>query len=457
MDLADAERLAHAEGLRLVRSSRSATGFAHVYHHGARRYSMRDGINDEHSVHVLASPYEAALQYARFLGPPRSCAAAEAAERDGMSADEVQAQAAEEGLTLVPKEGPGRLKGVKYYASGRQARPYQACISKVGAKGTHGLGYYATAEEAALVFARTRRARDRQQARAHEEQAETAATQKEAAVKAAAETAAAEKAAKKKEAAERAAAAKAVVKKAAVEKVAARESGGGEGVGGEGTVAEKAAVAKAAAVVWLERAVAHGATVKAASEKVAAREATAHARDHMKRYREESKRQREGESKRQRAGEKERAKAQHTAAMAQRECEAAARQHQLFREARARQQLQPLPAKTAPVGRDRSGVQTAKCGFREDGSLDPQGELRALVAHTLLYEFAGSDPWRCLGLACGSAPEVVRKRYLHLARRGCTPTRLARRGKSRWWHTALLLRWSVLTPRAEAKAFISMY
>ena len=69
---------------------------------------MRDGMKDEHSVHSFASPYDAALQYARLSGPARSCSAAEAAKKAGMRADEVQAAAAEEGLMLVPKDGSGR-------------------------------------------------------------------------------------------------------------------------------------------------------------------------------------------------------------------------------------------------------------------------------------------------------------------------------------------------------------
>ena len=69
------------------------------------------------------------------------------------------------------------------------------------------------------------------------------------------------------------------------------------------------------------------------------------------------------------------------------------------------------------MGGDSSGVATATCSLWDDGSLDPQAELPTLVAHALIYEAAGANPWRCLGLVCGSAPEVVRKRYLHLARR----------------------------------------
>ena len=37
----------------------------------------------------------------------------------------------------------------------------------------------------------------------------------------------------------------------------------------------------------------------------------------------------------------------------------------------------------------------------------------ALVRHVL--SAARHDPWHCLGLAVGSPPEAVRKRYLHLA------------------------------------------
>ena len=53
----------------------------------------------------------------------------------------------------------------------------------------------------------------------------------------------------------------------------------------------------------------------------------------------------------------------------------------------------------------------------DDGSLDLRSDLAALVDHALQHEAAGACPWRCLGLMRGATREVVRKRYLHLARR----------------------------------------
>ena len=69
-----------------------------------------------------------------------------------MTAEEATQQAAEEGFALDQIETAGRFKGVKFYTKGHQARPYQAHVSEGGKMLT--LGYYATAEEAALVFAR---------------------------------------------------------------------------------------------------------------------------------------------------------------------------------------------------------------------------------------------------------------------------------------------------------------
>ena len=159
MDLAEATRVAAAEGLALVASSRSATGYQRVYHdsHGTGRFLVivQENGKPRHLVGNLATVYDGALAYARYLGTRSvdAAAAAAAAERVDMTAQEACQMAQEEGLTLVRTTGAGGFKGVKYQPRQRVgSRRYEAQISEGG--GTTWLGCYATAEEAALVFAR---------------------------------------------------------------------------------------------------------------------------------------------------------------------------------------------------------------------------------------------------------------------------------------------------------------
>ena len=87
----------------------------------------------------------AALQYARLLGPERSAAAAAAAF--DLTAEEAIAQAAAEGLRLVPASIETGYKGVCL-----KRGSYKVQITENG-KQTH-IGTFGTAERAALQYAR---------------------------------------------------------------------------------------------------------------------------------------------------------------------------------------------------------------------------------------------------------------------------------------------------------------
>ena len=153
---------AEAEGLELVRSSRSnnTSGFVGVYNRkpGQRKpyhaSLRRDG--GLHNLGYFATAEEAALAVARFLGA-EECAAAAAAQAT-MTAEEALRLAEAEGLVLLrsSKSATG-FTGVSkntWYQS--RPKPYQVHRWRNG-KVQH-LGCFATAEEAALKRARVVRA-----------------------------------------------------------------------------------------------------------------------------------------------------------------------------------------------------------------------------------------------------------------------------------------------------------
>ena len=94
----------------------------------------------------------AALQYARLLGPERSAAAAAAAAEakgvEHLTADEAIAQAAAEGLRLVPASSETGYKGVS-----RDRGRYRVQIADENGKQMR-CGNFETAERAALQYAR---------------------------------------------------------------------------------------------------------------------------------------------------------------------------------------------------------------------------------------------------------------------------------------------------------------
>ena len=88
-----------------------------------------------------------------YLALVRAAVAASAAERPPMTAEKVVRQAEAEGLTLVKADNISGYTGVSFERNYR-AKPYQAKVQCRG--GTQVvLGYFATAEEAALSIART--------------------------------------------------------------------------------------------------------------------------------------------------------------------------------------------------------------------------------------------------------------------------------------------------------------
>ena len=98
----------------------------------------------------FASAAEAALAYARHLGPA-GCAAATAppaTPEPVMTEAEARRLAAGEGLQLVPADNATGFKGISKVSG----KPFQARIWQGGKK--RSLGYYASAAEAALAYAR---------------------------------------------------------------------------------------------------------------------------------------------------------------------------------------------------------------------------------------------------------------------------------------------------------------
>jgi hypothetical protein len=111
-----------------------------MYENGERRY-----------LGIFATPEEAALCYARYIGPER--AAAEAVEArvaapQPLSADEARVAAAAEGLELLPSSSNETgFRGVR-----KNGGKYQVEIRENGKP--RYLGSFATPEEAALCYAR---------------------------------------------------------------------------------------------------------------------------------------------------------------------------------------------------------------------------------------------------------------------------------------------------------------
>ena len=150
MTAEEALRQAKADGLTLIRSERS-TGFRGVTRSGSKSRPFKAQVQrgGKHvTLGYFATAEEAALSYART---PEGQAAA--AAYPPMTAEEALRQAEEEGLTLLPWEGSSTgFKGVAFIRRCK-SHPYQAWLWR-GGKNVN-LGYFATAEEAALNYARS--------------------------------------------------------------------------------------------------------------------------------------------------------------------------------------------------------------------------------------------------------------------------------------------------------------
>ena len=155
----EAERLAAEERLTLVRSTDNATGWKGVSRIGtsnrpfvAQRH--RPGSAKHYTLGPFATAAEAALAYARKLGPA-GCAAAvapPAAAAEPMTVAEARRLAAEEGLVLVSADNSTGFKGVYISHLGSRSTPFQATIRQGGKQ--RSLGTFASAAEAALACAR---------------------------------------------------------------------------------------------------------------------------------------------------------------------------------------------------------------------------------------------------------------------------------------------------------------
>ena len=146
---------AASEGMALVRAD-NATSFKGVCRHEGRasrsEARLKRGGRLE-SLGRFATPEEAALAYARALGPDGSKAAAAMADAAAdapapMTAEEALAAAASEGLVLLRSDVASGFRGVHRSSKGKPFKP----LWHGGRQ--HFLGYFATAEEAALMRAR---------------------------------------------------------------------------------------------------------------------------------------------------------------------------------------------------------------------------------------------------------------------------------------------------------------
>eukprot|EP00964_Phaeocystis_antarctica_P037307 scaffold21307_cov66-Phaeocystis_antarctica.AAC.3 len=148
---------AQAEGLTL-RVTDSPTGYLGVHHKPSKPkpYQARvwHGGKDVH-LGYFATAEEAALCIAR--SPEGQAAAAKAAEKAAaappLTSEEVRQQAKAEGVTLRVANNKTGFFGVRLDKP-TQPKPFQARVSCGGGKIVH-LGHFATAEEAALSFARS--------------------------------------------------------------------------------------------------------------------------------------------------------------------------------------------------------------------------------------------------------------------------------------------------------------
>jgi len=150
----EALRQAETEGLTLLKSEGSSTGYKGVsFHSGKTKPYQARVIRDgkEVSIGNSATPEEAALSIAR--SPEGRAAAAAPPEPPPMTAEEALQQAEAEGLTLLRSDSSSTgFKGVSFDGK-NSSRFYQSRVARDGK--TVSLGYYATPEEAALSYARS--------------------------------------------------------------------------------------------------------------------------------------------------------------------------------------------------------------------------------------------------------------------------------------------------------------
>ena len=150
----EARRQALAEGLTLQKSERSNAGYRGVAFRSGRRMPYEAQVTrggKDVFLGAFATAEEAALCYAR--SSEAQAAAAALLEPPPMTAEEALRQAEVEGLTLRRSDGSNSgYRGVSL-KSRPKATPYHAQVRRGGTQVA--LGRFATAEEAALCYART--------------------------------------------------------------------------------------------------------------------------------------------------------------------------------------------------------------------------------------------------------------------------------------------------------------
>ena len=143
---------AEAEGLTLLEAENS-TGYFGVSHKPGRPKPYHAQVTrggKKVSMGYFATAEEAALCIAR--SPEGRAAAKRPAAPPPLTSDEAQQQAQAEGLTLLVAENSAGYFGVCLNKPGNP-KPYQARVWRGGKVAS--LGYFATAEEAALCIARS--------------------------------------------------------------------------------------------------------------------------------------------------------------------------------------------------------------------------------------------------------------------------------------------------------------
>jgi len=155
---AEALRQANAEGLTLERADTSG-GYKGVYYHSSLiskpyQAQISQGGRKLKNLGSFAIAEEAALAFARADREKKLAAGKplQPPDPEALKAEAVRL-ASVEGLTLEPAETAGGYKGVQY-RNDLKSKPYEARIWQGGKQKS--LGNFATAEEAALAFARAR-------------------------------------------------------------------------------------------------------------------------------------------------------------------------------------------------------------------------------------------------------------------------------------------------------------
>ena len=140
---------AEAEGLTLLAAD-NKTGYYGVSHQPGRSKPFKAQVRRGGKMVTLgrfATAEEAALCVAR--SPEGQAAANQAAAAPPLTSEEARQQAQAEGLTLLKADNKTGYFGVNLNNPGK-AKPYVARVRRCG-KQVH-LGYFATAEEAALCL-----------------------------------------------------------------------------------------------------------------------------------------------------------------------------------------------------------------------------------------------------------------------------------------------------------------